>query len=103
MVAYEDKAFPLLKDKPFSQPYTVAYQSQLLEIKPYEKYWKLVPAAVTRPLCWAEMNAQVYTIERQKNCLMKHKEVHVRGKLHRHQIFYGDGYEGLPTYALLIK
>ena len=36
-IAYQDRAFPIGEGQTISQPYTVAYQSQLLEVKPYEK------------------------------------------------------------------
>jgi protein-L-isoaspartate(D-aspartate) O-methyltransferase len=51
-IAYEDRAFPILQKQTISQPYTVAYQTQLLDIKPFEKVWKLELAVLTRPAFW---------------------------------------------------
>lgn len=98
-VAYEDKAFPIAEGQTISQPYTVAYQSQLLEIKPYEKVLEIGTGSGYQAIVLGEMNAQVYTIERQKKLFDEHKKFVLRGKYTGIKYFYGDGYEGLPTYG----
>ncbi len=65
-IAYEDRAFPIDEGQTISQPYTVAYQTQLLEIKPYDKVLEIGTGSAYQACVLAEMNAQVFTIERQK-------------------------------------
>src|ERR1051326_9478558 len=64
--AYVDKAFPIGEGQTISQPYTVAYQTQLLEVKPFEKVLEIGTGSAYQACVLAEMGAQVYTIERQK-------------------------------------
>lgn len=98
-VAYEDKAFPIAEGQTISQPYTVAYQSQLLEIKPFEKVLEIGTGSAYQACVLAEMGAQVYTIERQRKLFEENKQFQFLKKYPRIKFFYGDGYEGLPTYA----
>lgn len=98
-IAYEDKAFPIAEGQTISQPYTVAYQSQLLEIKPYEKILEIGTGSGYQAIVLAEMGAQVFTIERQKKLFEEHKRFVLRPKYHQIKYFYGDGFEGLPTYG----
>ena len=65
-VAYEDKAFPIAAGQTISQPYTVAYQTQLLQIKPFDKVLEIGTGSAYQASVLAELGAQVYTIERQK-------------------------------------
>ena len=65
-VAYEDRAFPIGEGQTISQPYTVAYQSQLLDINKFEKVLEIGTGSAYQACVLAEMGAQVYTIERQK-------------------------------------
>src|SRR6266700_153414 len=65
-VAYEDRAFPIAQKQTNSQPYTVAYQSQLLELKPFEKVLEIGTGSAYQASVLAELGVQVYTIERQK-------------------------------------
>ncbi|MFT3823781.1 MAG: protein-L-isoaspartate(D-aspartate) O-methyltransferase [Chitinophagaceae bacterium] len=102
-VAYEDKAFPIAEGQTISQPYTVAYQSQLLEIKPYEKVLEIGTGSGYQAIVLAEMNAQVFTIERQKKMFDEHKNFVLRGKYPGIKYFYGDGFEGLPKFAAFDK
>ena len=64
-LAYEDRAFPIGEGQTISQPYTVAYQSQLLEVKPFTKVLEIGTGSAYQAVILAEMGAQVYTIERQ--------------------------------------
>ncbi len=98
-VAYEDRAFPIGEGQTISQPYTVAYQSQLLEIKPFMKVLEIGTGSAYQAVVLAEMGAQVYTIERQKKLHELNKQFEFLKKYHTIKTFYGDGYEGLPTYA----
>lgn len=97
--AYVDKAFPIGEGQTISQPYTVAYQSQLLEVKPFMKVLEIGTGSAYQAVVLAEMGAQVYTIERQKKLFDTNKEFQFLKKFPTIKFFYGDGYEGLPTYA----
>jgi protein-L-isoaspartate(D-aspartate) O-methyltransferase len=98
-VAYEDRAFPIGEGQTISQPYTVAYQTLLLQIKPFEKVLEIGTGSVYQACVLAELGAQVYTIERQKKLFDLNKEFPYLKKYPNIKFFYGDGYEGLPTYA----
>lgn len=98
-VAYEDKAFPIAEGQTISQPYTVAYQSQLLEIKPFDKVLEIGTGSAYQACVLAEMGAQVYTIERQRKLFDENKQFAYLRKYPNIKFFYGDGYEGLPTFA----
>ena len=98
-VAYEDRAFPIGEGQTISQPYTVAYQSQLLEIKKFEKVLEIGTGSAYQACVLAEMGAMVYTIERQKKLFDANKNFAQLKKYPSIKFFYGDGYEGLPTYA----
>ncbi len=97
--AYEDKAFPIGEGQTISQPYTVAYQTQLLEVRAFNKVLEIGTGSSYQACVLAEMGAQVYTIERQKKLFDANKSfAHLR-KYPSIKYFYGDGYEGLPTFG----
>lgn len=98
-IAYEDRAFPIAEGQTISQPYTVAYQTQLLEVKPHEKVLEVGTGSAYQAIVLALMGAQVYTIERQKNLYDYNKEFAFLRNYPAIRYFYGDGYQGLPTYA----
>jgi protein-L-isoaspartate(D-aspartate) O-methyltransferase len=98
-VAYEDRAFPIGEDQTISQPYTVAYQTTLLEVKPFEKILEVGTGSAYQACVLAGLGAQVYTIERQKKLFNANKSFPFLKKYPNIKFFYGDGYEGLPTYA----
>ena len=98
-VAYADKAFPIGEGQTISQPYTVAYQTQLLDVKPFEKVLEIGTGSAYQACVLAEMGAQVYTIERQKALFEANKNFSFLKKYPSIKFFYGDGYEGLPTFA----
>jgi protein-L-isoaspartate(D-aspartate) O-methyltransferase len=98
-VAYEDKAFPIAEKQTISQPYTVAYQSQLLEVKHFDKVLEIGTGSAYQACVLADMGAQVYTIERQKKLFESNKNFPFLKKYPNIKFFYGDGYEGLPTFA----
>jgi protein-L-isoaspartate(D-aspartate) O-methyltransferase len=98
-VAYEDRAFPIDEGQTISQPYTVAYQTQLLEVKPFEKVLEIGTGSAYQASVLAEIGAQVFTIERQKKLFEQNKLFAFLKKYPNLKFFYGDGFEGLPTYA----
>lgn len=98
-VAYEDKAFPIAEGQTISQPYTVAYQTQLLEVKPFDKVLEIGTGSAYQASVLAELGVQVYTIERQKKLFESNKRFAYIKKYPNIKFFYGDGYEGLPTFA----
>ncbi|CAN5595255.1 protein-L-isoaspartate(D-aspartate) O-methyltransferase [soil metagenome] len=98
-IAYEDRAFPISQGQTISQPYTVAYQTQLLQIKPFDKILEIGTGSIYQATVLAEMGAKVYTIERQKQLFEKTRQYIFKTKYPNLKFFFGDGYEGLPTYA----
>lgn len=98
-VAYEDKAFPIAEGQTISQPYTVAYQTQLLEIKPHEKILEIGTGSGYQAMVLGEMGAKIFTIERQKKLFDEHRQFILRKTYPNIKYFYGDGYEGLPTFS----
>lgn len=99
-IAYEDRAFPIGEGQTISQPYTVAYQTQLLEVKPTDKILEIGTGSVYQATILAAMGARVYTIERQRN-LYKNNLIYYpfKNKYKKIQFFYGDGYKGLSAHA----
>lgn len=98
-VAYEDRAFPIGEDQTISQPYTVAYQTQLLEVKPFNKVLEIGTGSAYQATVLAELGVQLCTIERQKKLFESNKKFEFLRKYPNIKFFYGDGFEGLPTYA----
>jgi protein-L-isoaspartate(D-aspartate) O-methyltransferase len=72
-LAYDDRAFPIGEGQTISQPYTVAYQTQLLDVKPFLKVLEIGTGSAYQAVILAEMGAQVYTIERQKKLFDENK------------------------------
>ena len=97
--AYEDKAFPIGEGQTISQPYTVAYQTQLLQVRSFEKVLEIGTGSAYQAAILAAMGALVYTIERQKKLFDLNRQFSFLKKYPNIKLFYGDGYEGLPTYA----
>lgn len=97
--AYEDRAFPIGEDQTISQPYTVAYQTQLLQIKPFEKILEVGTGSAYQASVLAELKAKVYSIERQKKLFDANKKFEFLKQYRSLRLFYGDGFEGLPTFA----
>ncbi len=98
--AYEDVAFPIGNDQTISQPYTVAFQSQLMQIKKLDKVLEIGTGSAYQATVLAELGAQIYTIERQKELYEKNILGYpFKGKYPMLKFFYGDGFKGLPTYA----
>lgn len=96
--AYEDKAFPIAAGQTISQPYTVAFQTQLLELKKGEKVLEIGTGSGYQTCILMEMGAKTFTIERQKELFDKTKSL-LSQIGYAPKMFYGDGYKGLETYA----
>jgi protein-L-isoaspartate(D-aspartate) O-methyltransferase len=97
--AYEDEALPINSGQTISQPYTVAYQTELLQIEPLDKVLEVGSGSGYQAAVLSEVGARVYTIERHKDLYahllfflpsLGYSQIHC---------FYGDGYKGLPTYG----
>jgi protein-L-isoaspartate(D-aspartate) O-methyltransferase len=97
--AYIDKAFPIGEGQTISQPYTVAYQTQLLDIEVLDKVLEIGTGSGYQAAVLAEMGAKVYTIERIKNLFDRNRHFDYLRQYKNIQFFYGDGYDGLPHYA----
>ena len=96
--AYQDKAFPIGSGQTISQPYTVAFQTQLLEVNPYQKILEIGTGSGYQAAVLNELNTHVYTIERQKDLFKKTKEF-LPSIGYKCNFFYGDGYKGLEKFA----
>ncbi len=96
--AYEDKAFPIDCEQTISQPYTVAFQTSLLEIKKTDKVLEIGTGSGYQSCIIAVMGAKVYTIERIKTLYNKSKKL-IEQLGYNVKVFFGDGNNGLPTYA----
>jgi protein-L-isoaspartate(D-aspartate) O-methyltransferase len=96
--AYEDKAFPIGSGQTISQPYTVAFQTELLEVAKDHKILEIGTGSGYQACILLEMGARVFTLERQINLYKKVKSFF---ELHHYQarVFHRDGYEGLPSFA----
>ncbi len=97
--AYENKAFPIGAEQTISHPYTVAFQTQLLEIKPMEKILEIGTGSGYQAAVLAASGARVYSIERQKELYDTTRVLLEQMKVMDVKCFYGDGYLGLPGYA----
>ncbi|WP_066628088.1 protein-L-isoaspartate(D-aspartate) O-methyltransferase [Labilibacter marinus] len=95
--AYQDKAFPIGAGQTISQPYTVAFQSELLEIKPGHKVLEVGTGSGYQAAVLCEMGAKVYSIERQKELHLKSSKLLPRMG-YKLRFFLGDGYKGLPQF-----
>ncbi|HEU4609926.1 MAG TPA: protein-L-isoaspartate(D-aspartate) O-methyltransferase [Chitinophagaceae bacterium] len=98
-IAYEDRAFPIKAGQTISQPYTVAYQTQFLEVKRFDKILEIGTGSAYQACVLAEMGAWVYTIERQRQLYEHNNDFFFLKNYPNLKRFYGDGFEGLPSYA----
>jgi len=97
--AYEDQPFPIGSGQTISQPFTVAFQTQLLVIKPREKVLEIGTGSGYQTAVLLEVGAKVFSIERQKALYERTKDFLPKLGYINAKLFYGDGYKGLPTYA----
>lgn len=96
--AYADKAFPIGAGQTISQPFTVAFQTQLLNLQKGDKVLEIGTGSGYQTAVLLEMGAKVYTIERQRELYIKSQQM-LSQMGYRPQFFYGDGYLGKPTYG----
>ena len=96
--AYKDQAFPIGSGQTISQPYTVAFQTELLDPQPYEKILEVGTGSGYQTSLLLYLESDVYSIERQKELYLKTKSFLPKLGYKCHLI-YGDGYKGLPKFA----
>jgi protein-L-isoaspartate(D-aspartate) O-methyltransferase len=97
--AYQDKAFPIGADQTISQPYTVAFQSELLKIEHNHKVLEIGTGSGYQTAVLCELGAQVYTIERQNELFKKASKFLPKLGYRPKKIIFGDGYIGLKNEA----
>jgi protein-L-isoaspartate(D-aspartate) O-methyltransferase len=97
--AYEDRAFPIAAGQTISQPYTVAYQTQLLDIKKFDKVLEIGTGSTYQACVLAEMSLSLHTIERQRALYDYANQFFFLKKYPNMKRHYGDGFEGMPSFA----
>ena len=97
--AYKDVAFPIGADQTISQPYTVAIQTQLLDIKPGDKVLEIGTGSGYQACVLSYLGCKVYTIERQKILFEKTEKLLKKLGYSKIRTLFGDGYEGAPRFA----
>lgn len=96
--AYRDQAFPIGSGQTISQPYTVAFQTELLQVEKHQKILEVGTGSGYQAAILLELGAKVYTIERQRELYLKSSAL-LKKMGYKPYLFYGDGYLGQPTYA----
>ena len=97
--AYQDKAFPIGNEQTISQPFTVAYQTSLLEIKKREKVLEIGTGSGYQAAVLAVLGARVHTIERQENLYHTTNNFFQEISFGNIRTYFKDGYKGLPEFA----
>ena len=97
--AYQDKAFPIAADQTISQPYTVAFQSELLMVKPGHLVLEIGTGSGYQTAVLLHLKAKVYTIERQLELFKKTNLFFKKMGYRPKKVIFGDGYKGLPEVA----
>ena len=97
--AYQDKAFPIGAGQTISQPYTVAFQSQLLEVKKDHKILEIGTGSGYQTAVLCLMGAKVYSIERQNELFKQTSILLPKLGIRPKHLSFGDGYKGLPNHA----
>jgi len=97
--AYQDKAFPIGADQTISQPYTVAFQTELLEINKGDKVLEVGTGSGYQAAVLCELGANVFSIERQGELYKKVVNFLPSINYYPKKIIYGDGYKGLEEEA----
>jgi len=96
--SYKDQAFPIGAGQTISQPFTVAFQTQLLEIQKNDKVLEIGTGSGYQAAILIELGAKVYTIERQRELYLNAQAL-LFDLGYKAQYFFGDGYEGQPSYG----
>ena len=97
--AYQDKAFPIGAEQTISQPYTVAFQSELLQVKKGDKILEIGTGSGYQAAVLCELGAKVYSIERQQELFKKTSKFLPKLGYRPKKLIFGDGYKGLPEEA----
>ncbi|WP_412985391.1 protein-L-isoaspartate(D-aspartate) O-methyltransferase [Pontimicrobium sp. IMCC45349] len=97
--AYQDKAFPIAASQTISQPYTVAFQSELLQVKKGDKILEIGTGSGYQAAVLCELGAKVYSIERQQELFKKTSKFLPKLGYRPKKLIFGDGYKGLPEEA----
>ncbi|MEL6635225.1 MAG: protein-L-isoaspartate(D-aspartate) O-methyltransferase [Bacteroidota bacterium] len=97
--AYQDRAFPIGKQQTISQPYTVAYQTELLEVEPREKVLEIGTGSGYQAAILAVLGARVYTVERQELLFQRAGQLLQQLGLGGVRTYFRDGTKGLPEFA----
>lgn len=97
--AYQDKAFPIGADQTISQPYTVAFQTELLNISPNDKILEIGTGSGYQTAVLLNLKTKVYSIERQQELFKKTKLFFSKMGYRPKKVVFGDGYKGLPKEA----
>ncbi|RLD85112.1 MAG: protein-L-isoaspartate O-methyltransferase [Bacteroidetes bacterium] len=97
--AYQDKPFPIGADQTISQPYTVAFQTELLEVKPGDKILEIGTGSGYQTAILIELKAVVYSVERQKELYAKTKKFLPKVGYVPKKLVFGDGYIGMKENA----
>ena len=97
--AYQDKAFPIGAGQTISQPYTVAFQSQLLEVKKEDKILEIGTGSGYQTAVLCLIGAKVYSIERQNELFKQTSVLLPKLGIRPKHLSFGDGYRGLPNHA----
>ena len=97
--AYQDKPFPIGAGQTISQPYTVAFQTELLQVKKDDKVLEIGTGSGYQTAVLFMMGAKVFSIERQNELFKKTSLLLPKLGVRAKQLVFGDGYKGLPTHA----
>tara|TARA_R110002049_G_scaffold12629_5_gene56345 strand:+ start:20583 stop:21224 length:642 start_codon:yes stop_codon:yes gene_type:complete len=97
--AYQDKAFPIGADQTISQPYTVAFQTELMEVKKGDKVLEIGTGSGYQTAVLCELGAKVWSIERQKELFKKTSKFLPKLGYRAKKLIFGDGYKGLKEEA----
>lgn len=97
--AYQDKAFPIGAGQTISQPYTVAFQTQLLEVQKDHKVLEIGTGSGYQTAVLCTMGAKVYSVERQNELFKTTSLLLPKLGIRPKHLSFGDGYKGLPNYA----
>ena len=97
--AYQDKAFPIAADQTISQPYTVAFQTELLQVKKEDKILEIGTGSGYQTAVLCELGAKVYSIERQQELFKKTSKFLPKLGYRAKKLIFGDGYIGLKDEA----
>ncbi len=97
--AYQDKAFPIAAGQTISQPYTVAYQTQLLQVKKDDKILEIGTGSGYQTAVLCVLGAKVYSVERQNELFKTTSALLPKLGIRAKHLSFGDGYKGLPNHA----